>query len=217
MNLLNFLPSGLDLTVTLPLNYSVATVYRFPNSSDYVKVFEYLTSKVDHILTNFPFVEISIFGDFHIHHQLWLSSFNDQPGEQALNFAILHDLELLVQHLICIHDCSSNMPYILDLILTSNSSAYSVKLSSPLGFSNHSLISISCPIAPVPPQDLDGTPAIFSVFKAELFTQTFADNSTLDDSGLVPPPPHSDYFMLDNQILRNDVSHALAGLNPQKA
>ncbi|MPC12592.1 hypothetical protein E2C01_005295 [Portunus trituberculatus] len=38
----------------------------------------------------------------------------------------------------------------------------------------------------------DGTTAISYVSKAELFSQTFANNSTVDDSGLVPP---SAYFM----------------------
>ena len=33
----------------------------------------------------------------------------------------------------------------------------------------------------------DGTHAISFVSKAELFAQTFADNSTLDESGHVPP------------------------------
>ncbi|MPC37136.1 hypothetical protein E2C01_030610 [Portunus trituberculatus] len=43
--------------------------------------------------------EISILGDFNVHYQLWLSSpFTDHPGEIAFNFAILHDLEQLVQH-----------------------------------------------------------------------------------------------------------------------
>ncbi|MPC64398.1 hypothetical protein E2C01_058513 [Portunus trituberculatus] len=38
--------------------------------------------------------EISILGDFNVHHQLWLSSpFNDHPDELAFNFAIFHDLE----------------------------------------------------------------------------------------------------------------------------
>ncbi|MPC12746.1 hypothetical protein E2C01_005452 [Portunus trituberculatus] len=56
------------------------------------------------------------------------------------------------------------------------------------------------------------------VSKAELFSQTFARNSTLDDSGLVPPsPPPSNYFMSTIKILRNDVFHALAGLSPRKA
>ena len=64
----------------------------------------------------------------------------------------------------------------------------------------------------------DGTNAISCVCKAELFFQTFANNSTLDDSGLVPPSPlPSDYFMLPNKILRNDAFHALAGLNHRMA
>ena len=51
-----------------------------------------------------------------------------------------------------------------------------------------------------------------------LFAQTFADNSTLDDSERVPSSPtRSVDLMLNIQILRNDVSQALAGLNPWKA
>ena len=63
----------------------------------------------------------------------------------------------------------------------------------------------------------DDTPAVSSVSKPDTFTQTFADNSALEDSGLVPPsPPYSDYFMPNIQLLRNDVSHALVVLNPWK-
>ncbi|MPC19532.1 Endoglucanase A [Portunus trituberculatus] len=43
--------------------------------------------------------KISIFGDFNVHHQLWLSSpFTDHPSELAFNFAITHDLKQQVQH-----------------------------------------------------------------------------------------------------------------------
>ncbi|MPC22787.1 hypothetical protein E2C01_015813 [Portunus trituberculatus] len=64
----------------------------------------------------------------------------------------------------------------------------------------------------------DGTTAISSVSKAELFSQTFAKSSTLDDSGLVPPsPPPSDYFVPTLKVLYYDVFHALAGLNLGKA
>ncbi|MPC79645.1 hypothetical protein E2C01_074181 [Portunus trituberculatus] len=60
----------------------------------------------------------------------------------------------------------------------------------------------------------DGTTAISSVSKAELFSQTFAKSSTLDDSGLVPSSPlPSDYFMSIKTIC-NDVFHALSRLNP---
>ena len=73
-----------------------------------------------------PFVEISILGDFNVHHQLWLSSFNDQPGEQAFNFAILHDLEQLLLQPTRIPDRFGDTPNILDLFLTSNPSAQAV-------------------------------------------------------------------------------------------
>ncbi|MPC61362.1 hypothetical protein E2C01_055432 [Portunus trituberculatus] len=45
------------------------------------------------MLKLYPFAEISIFGDFNVHHQLWLSSlFTEHPCELDFNFAILHDL-----------------------------------------------------------------------------------------------------------------------------
>ncbi|MPD00574.1 hypothetical protein E2C01_096055 [Portunus trituberculatus] len=109
---------------------------------------------VEHILSLYHFVEISILGDFNVNHQLWLSSpFTDHPRELAFNFAILHDIEQLVQHPTRIPDCLGDMTNILDLFLTSNPSAYAVTLSSPLGSSDHNLISVSCPISPISPQD----------------------------------------------------------------
>jgi len=52
----------------------------------------------------------------------------------------------------------------------------------------------------------DDTTAVSFISKAELFAQSFAENSTLDDSGLIPPSsPPSDYIMPDIKILRNDV------------
>ncbi len=63
----------------------------------------------------------------------------------------------------------------------------------------------------------DGSTAVSSISKAELFSQTFCNNSTLDDSGiflrLIPPPTHlcllSKFFLM--------MYYALSGLNPQKA
>ena len=87
---------------------------------------------MEHILTLFPFVEISILGDFNVHHQLWFSSpFTDHIGELAYNFAIQHDLEQLVQHPTRIPDRLGNTCNILDLFQNSNPSAYAVTLSSP--------------------------------------------------------------------------------------
>ncbi|MPC44391.1 hypothetical protein E2C01_038064 [Portunus trituberculatus] len=111
-------------------------------------------SPVEHILSLYPFVEISILGNFNVHHQLWLSSpFTDHPGELAFNFAILHDLEQLVQHPTRVPDCLGDTPNILDLFLISNPFAYAVTLSFLLGSSDDNLISVSCPISPIFPQD----------------------------------------------------------------
>ena len=41
----------------------------------------------------------------------------------------------------------------------------------------------------------DVSTAVFSFSKAELFAQTFTTNSTLDDTGHIPPTPPSDYFI----------------------
>ncbi|MPC69991.1 hypothetical protein E2C01_064225 [Portunus trituberculatus] len=80
---------------------------------------------VEHIVSLYPFAEISILGDSNVHHQLWFSSpFIDHPGELAFNFVILHDLEQLVHHPTRIPDRLGEISNILDLFLTSNASVY---------------------------------------------------------------------------------------------
>ncbi|MPC58382.1 hypothetical protein E2C01_052386 [Portunus trituberculatus] len=103
------------------LTKSICVVCVSPNSSDYSKFFDYLTSKVEYILSLYPFAEISILRDFNVHRQLWLSSlFTNHSGELAFNFAILFDLEQLVQHPTCVPDRLGDTLRILDLFLTSN-------------------------------------------------------------------------------------------------
>ncbi|MPC23847.1 hypothetical protein E2C01_016915 [Portunus trituberculatus] len=109
-------------TINVPshsLTKLICAVYLSPNSSDYNKFFDYLTSKVEHNLFLYPFAEVSILGDFNVHHHLWSSSpFTDYPGELAFNFAILHDLEQLMQHPTRNPDRLGDMPNILDLFLS---------------------------------------------------------------------------------------------------
>ncbi|KAL7640935.1 UNVERIFIED_CONTAM: hypothetical protein RMT77_008072 [Armadillidium vulgare] len=57
----------------------------------------------------------------------------------------------------------------------------------------------------------DGTTAVLPSSKAELFAQTFASNSTLDDSGAVPSPSTpSNSFMPKIIISSKDVISALS-------
>ena len=64
----------------------------------------------------------------------------------------------------------------------------------------------------------DGSTAVSSFSKAELFDQTFATHSTLDDTGHIPPtPPPSDYFIPKTKTLHYDVFSALSGHDSWKA
>jgi hypothetical protein len=67
----------------------ICSVYLSPNSTDYPKFFDYLNSKIEHILSSSPFSEIIVLGDFNVHHRQWLSSSSHDPaGELAFNFSI---------------------------------------------------------------------------------------------------------------------------------
>ena len=66
--------------------------------------------------------------------------------------------------------------------------------------------------------ELDGPTAVSSFSKVELFAQIFATNSTLDDTGHIPPTsPPSDYFIPKILILYYDIFQALSGLDSRKA
>ena len=128
------------------------SVYLSPNSTDYPKFFDYLNSKIEHILSSNPFAEVTILGDFNVHHRQWLSSNStDRPGKLAFYFSINNDLEQLVQCPTRYPDRYGDVPNLLDLFLTSNPSAYTVETFLPLGTSDHLLISSTCPIAPSRP------------------------------------------------------------------
>src|ERR1700755_2185976 len=121
----------------------ICSVYLSPNSTDYLKFFDYLNSKIEHILSSSPFSEIIILGDFNVHHRQWLSSSShDTAGERAFHFVIQNDLEQLVQLPTPLGDESN----ILDLFLTSYPSPYNVKLFPPWVSSDDLPISASSSI-----------------------------------------------------------------------
>ena len=60
LSIQSFLPSDFHCK---SLTKFICAVYLSPNSSDYVKFFDYMSSKVEYILSHFPYAEISILGD----------------------------------------------------------------------------------------------------------------------------------------------------------
>lgn len=64
---------GLDLGVIVSVNmYALFTsraVHFSPITTNHAKFFDYLNSKVEHLVTRSPFVEVSFVRDFSIRHQ----------------------------------------------------------------------------------------------------------------------------------------------------
>lgn len=59
--------------------------------------------------------------DFNVHHTNWLNSTHtDEGGREAHSFAILHDLEQIIKHLLRVPDCHGHASNTLDLSFTAN-------------------------------------------------------------------------------------------------
>ena len=86
-----------------------------------------------------------VFGDFTVHHKNWLtySGGTDGPGELCYNFSISNDLMQMVNFSTRIPDCDSHSPALLDFFLSSDASIYSTMAFSPLGNSDHVVVSLS--------------------------------------------------------------------------
>ena len=85
-----------------------------------------------------------VFGDFNVHHKDWLtySGGTNRPGELCYNFSISNDLTQVVNFPTRIPDCDSHSPALLDLFLSSDASICSTMAFSPLGNSDHVIVSV---------------------------------------------------------------------------
>ena len=80
-------------------------------------VFYSISSNIDEDLSINPSANVSVFGDFNIHHDNWLiySGGTDRPGERCYNISILNELTQMVNFPTWIPDCDSDSPALLDL------------------------------------------------------------------------------------------------------
>ena len=97
------------------------------------------------ILSINPSANVFVFGDCNVHCKDWLtnSGGTDRPGEQCCNFSISNDLTQMVNFPTWIPDCDSHSPALLDLFLSSDASICSTMAFSPLGNSDHVVVSVS--------------------------------------------------------------------------
>ena len=119
-------------------------LYRSPSTDS--EVFEVISSKIDTLLQRYPAAEVAVFGDFNVHHSEWLvhSRNTDTPGQAAHAFAICHGLKQIVTSPTRVPDRDGDTGYLLDLFLCSNPENFTHKVSSPLGSSDHCVVSVRC-------------------------------------------------------------------------
>ena len=67
----------------------------------------------------------------------------NSPNELCYNFSISNDLTQMLNFSTQIPDCDSHSPAILDLFISSEASICSAMAFSPLGNSNHVVVSVS--------------------------------------------------------------------------
>ena len=115
-------------------------IYRSPSANS--DIFSVISDKIDSALLAYPNSEIVVAGDFNIHHEQWLthSSSTDTAGQAAFNFSISHNLTQLVNFPTHIPDHHGDRSNTLDLFLTSHPDLYDISSSSPLGSSDHAVI-----------------------------------------------------------------------------
>ena len=85
------------------------------------------------------------FGDFNVHHKDWLtfSGGTDKPGDFCYNFSISNELTQIINSPTRIPECDPHGPAFLNLFISCDASICSTRAISPLGNSDHFVISVS--------------------------------------------------------------------------
>ena len=119
-------------------------LYRSP-SSLLSTIFDSISSNIDEVLSINSSANVFVFGDFNVHHKVWLtySGGTDRLGELCYNFSILNDLTQIVNFPTQIPDCDFHSPALLDLFISSDAIICSTMAFPPLGNSDHAVVSVS--------------------------------------------------------------------------
>jgi hypothetical protein len=124
-----------------------ACVYRSPSYPDASPLMSALEMTLEKLVQEFPTADFSILGDFNVHHSDWLASKStDAAGVEVESFSVTNNLTQLVNQPTRIPDRAGDTCNILDLLMTSSPNSYSaVHVTSPIGSSDHCLISAVLP------------------------------------------------------------------------
>ena len=119
-------------------------LYQSPTSA-LCTVFNSISLNIYEVLSINPSANVFVFGDFNIHHKDWRtnSGGTNRPGELCYTFSITNDLTQMINFPMRIPDCDSHSPALLNLFLSSGASTCSTMAFSPLGNSDHVVVSVS--------------------------------------------------------------------------
>ena len=92
-----------------------------------------------------PSANVFVFGDCNVHNKDWLTyaGGTDRLGELCYNFSISNDLTHTFNFPTWIPECDSHSPAFLDLFISSDASICSTMAFTPLGNSEHFVVSVS--------------------------------------------------------------------------
>ena len=143
-------------------------LYRSPSSSS-CAVIDAISDSIDRAISQHPAAQVMVFGDFNVHHKEWLihSRNTDVAGTATYNFSISQGLTQIVSSPTHIPDRASDGRYLLDLFLCSNPDDCVAKVLSPIGNSDHSIVSVSV--------SYSSSPTTFQPFHRTVFQYGRAD------------------------------------------
>lgn len=134
----------------------ITSVYRPPSASPSALSDE-LTKLHHHLFQQHPKAKHIIIGDFNCHNDTWLGSATTDPaGREVESMALLLKMQQLVKEPTH-YSTNSSTHNILDLLLTTHPDQLTVAVQSPIGNSDHCLVTASLSeqrprIAPEPPR-----------------------------------------------------------------
>ena len=111
-------------------------------------VFDYISSKIDEVLSINPSANVFVIGDINIHYKDWLTYSGGTDKlcynyELYYNFSISNDLTQMVNFPTWTPDCDSHSTALLDLFLSSDASICSIMDFLLLSISDQFVSSVS--------------------------------------------------------------------------
>ena len=108
-------------------------------------VFYSISSNTDEVLSINTSANVFVFGNLNVHHNDWVtySGGTDRPVELSYNLSISNNLIQMVNFPAWNPDCDSHSPALLNLFISSDTSICSIVSFSPLGNSDHVVVSVS--------------------------------------------------------------------------